>query len=152
VIVVLGYRSDDVHRRMKGLPCRVMLNPRYFAGRAGSLRIGAKAVDRNADPIVICNVDQPRPAALIRMLLEAHDPASAGTRPTFEGHPGHPVVVAGRLRPELLAVTEETEGLRAVLLAHRGEIRDVPADAICALDMNTPDEYREALRAFGLAS
>src|SRR5688572_3577180 len=49
VVVVLGYRSDDIHRKIGSLPCRVMLNARYQMGKANSLRIGAKAVDRDAD-------------------------------------------------------------------------------------------------------
>ena len=44
VIVVLGYRADDIHRKIAKYDCRVMLNPLFYQGRAGSLRIGAKAV------------------------------------------------------------------------------------------------------------
>jgi CTP:molybdopterin cytidylyltransferase MocA len=79
VIVVLGYRGDAVHRALKRLPCRVMLNPRFHTGRAGSLRIGAKAVNREADAIVVSNVDQPRPASLIKELIAAHEARFAAT-------------------------------------------------------------------------
>ncbi len=152
VIVVLGFRSDEVYRQIRRLPCRVMNNAKYFAGRSGSLRIGARAVSRDADAIVILNVDQPRPAELIRDLVAAHDPKFAATRPAFEGHSGHPIVVSGWLRPELLEATEENEGLRGIIRAHASELQAIAGDARCALDVNTPDEYREALQSFGLAS
>lgn len=151
VIVVLGFRSDEIFRQIKDLPCRVMLNPRYWAGRAASLRIGAKAANRDADAIVICNVDQPRPADIIRKLIEAHKPEMAATRPSFNGVHGHPIVVSGKLREELMTADDESEGLRGVLERHRGNIAEVEMDAICGIDVNTQEDYEKALQAFGLA-
>jgi CTP:molybdopterin cytidylyltransferase MocA len=135
---------------MRTANCRVMLNARFFAGRAGSLRIGAKAVNRDADAIVIINVDQPRPASFLRALIDAHTPEAAATRPVKDGHHGHPVIVAGRLREELMAATDEKEGLLGVLRDHASELAEVPTDDLLALDMNTPDEYRAAREKFGL--
>ena len=152
VIVVLGYRSDEIHRQIRRLTCRVMLNPKYQMGRAGSLRIGARAVNRDADAIVVLNVDQPRPAGLLRALIEAHDPQTAATRPSFEGHAGHPVVLSGWLRPELLEATEEEEGLRGILRRHQDQVGQVESDPTCFLDLNTPGEYEEALRTFGITA
>lgn len=147
VIVVLGYRSDDVVRAMRRAQCRIMNNPRYFAGRAGSLRIGAKATNRDADAILVVNVDQPRTAAFYRMLIAAHDPLHAATRPVHEGRTGHPVVVSKRLREELLRVSEEGDGLRGVLRAHASELGSVEAGTVCLLDVNTPAEYEAAVVA-----
>jgi CTP:molybdopterin cytidylyltransferase MocA len=152
VIVVLGHQADAIHRKMKGLACRVMLNPRYHAGRAGSLRIGAKAVNRDAEAIVVMSVDQPRPAGLLRQLIQAHTAAAAATRPAFGGAHGHPVIVAGRLRSEMMGAREETEGLAGVLRAHAAELRDVPCDDLCQLDINTPEDYEAARRRFGVLS
>lgn len=151
VIVVLGHRADDIQRKMRTADCRVMLNARFFAGRAGSLRIGAKAVNRDAEAIVIINVDQPRPASFIRSLIQAHTPSASATRPVKDGHHGHPVIVAGRLREELMAATDENEGLLGVLRAHASELAEVQTDDLLALDMNTPDDYQAARAKFGLA-
>ena len=151
VIVVLGHQSDAIQRQMRDANCRVMFNARHQFGRAGSLRIGAKAVNRDAEAIVIINVDQPRPASLIKALIDAHKAESAATQPTFAGRHGHPVVVAGRLRDELMAADDATGGLQGVLAAHDGELASVPCDAVCELDVNTPDDYEAARRTFGLA-
>ncbi len=151
VIVVLGYRADEIHRAIRDMPVRVMFNPRYQFGRAGSLRLGAKASNRDAEAIVVLNVDQPRPASLIRELLDVHETTAAATVPVSGGHRGHPVVVSGWLRPELLSAEDETEGLRGILLRHASEVREHPTSDLCLLDINTPEEYEEALRLFALA-
>jgi CTP:molybdopterin cytidylyltransferase MocA len=150
VIVVLGHRADDISRQMRALQCRTMLNARYQHGRAGSLRIGAKAANRDADAILIADIDSPRPAAFLRALIEGHRPENAVTRPVHDGSRGHPIVVAGRLREELMAATDEAEGLHGVLRAHAAESGEVDAGDLGDLGFNTPEEYREARRRFGL--
>lgn len=147
VVVVLGYRADEIRRKLHGLTYRSVLNPVYQLGRAGSLRAGAKAVEREASAIVILNVDQPRPADLIRSVIEAHSSAASATRPAHGERHGHPVVVAGRLRAELVEATEDERGLRGVMEAHASEIVDVPCDERCLLDLNTPDDYEAAVAA-----
>ncbi|MBI2765058.1 MAG: nucleotidyltransferase family protein [Chloroflexi bacterium] len=150
VIVVLGHRSDDIYRVVRRADCRVMQNARYFAGRAGSLRIGAKAVNRDAEAIIILNVDQPRTASFLKQLIAAHEPSFAATRPSSGGHSGHPVIVSGSLRQELLEATDQSDGLRGVLRRHASEIHEFASDEMSQLDVNTPEEYEAAVRSFGL--
>jgi len=150
VIVVLGAGADEIHRRIRRADCRVMLNPRFQMGRAGSLQIGAKASNRDAEAILIMNVDQPRPADFLRQLIAAHNQESAATLPSSNGQHGHPVVVSGRLRVELLEARDEDEGLKGILHAHDGELADVACDDLCQVDINSPDDYEAAKRRFGL--
>ena len=145
VIVVVGHRSDEIQRAIRRLPCRIMLNSRFQMGRAWSLRLGARAVSRDAEAIVVLNVDQPRPAALIRRLLDEHRQEFAATRPEHDGHGGHPVVISGWLRDEMLVATDEDEGLRGILRRHANKIHGVAAGADSLVDINTPEDYREAL-------
>ena len=154
VIVVLGHRGDEIQRGMRGLglDCRVMFNSRFQLGRASSLRIGAKAVSRDSDAILITSVDQPRPAEFLRALAAAYRPERAGIRPVHAGHHGHPIVLAGRLREELMAATEENDGLLAVVRGHAGELDELELDDdLLGLDINTPDDYQAALQRFGFA-
>ncbi len=150
VIVVLGHRTDEIRRVLKDAGCRVMNNPAYHAGRASSLRIGAKAVDREAEAIIVANVDQPRPAEFYRELMSKHQPGAAATRPEFGGQHGHPVIVAGSLRPEMMAATEEERGLAGVLSQHSAELASFPSSDLCLLDINTPDDYDKARERFHL--
>lgn len=139
MIVVLGHKADDVSRQMRTTNCRTMLNPRYAHGRAGSLRIGAKAVNRDADAIVITDVDSPRPASFLRALIDGHRPESAVTRPVHDGHRGRPNRGwrAG-CREKLMAASDEDEGLHGVLRAHAAEWGEVDAGELLDLGFNTP--------------
>ncbi|MCZ2110693.1 MAG: nucleotidyltransferase family protein [Dehalococcoidia bacterium] len=148
VIVVVGHRSDEIRRAIRRSDCRVMSNPLFHRGRASSLRMGAKAVNRDADAIVVASVDQPRDADFYRELIARFDPEKACTRPEFAGHHGHPVIVAGRLRDEMMQAAEESKGLAGVLAKHPGEIVSYPSTDLCLLDINTPEEYQEAIERF----
>ena len=150
VIVVLGHRGDQIRSITKDSDCRFMLNSRYHTGRASSLRIGAKATNHDAEAIIIMNVDQPRPAPFIRSLIEHFDSTSAGVQPRFGAHHGHPVLVAGTLREELLHAADEDEGLNGILKRHAGELTDYEADESCHIDLNTPADYAAARKQFGI--
>ena len=150
IIVVLGHKADDVSRQMRTTQCRTMLNPRYQHGRAGSLRIGAKAANRDADAILISDIDSPRPASFLKALIEGHRPECAVTRPVHNGHRGHPILVSGRLREELMQASDEAEGLHGVLRAHANEAGEVDAGDLLDLGFNTREEYEAARERFGL--
>lgn len=152
VIVVLGYMADDIHRKVAKYDCRVMLNPLFYEGRAGSIRIGAKAVNRDATAIILQNVDQPRSADFLRGLIAAHKDESAATLPAVGSKHGHPVIVSGRLRAEMMTAADETHGLDGVLKAHAGEIAEFESDESCFIDVNTPEDFEAAKRTFGLAT
>lgn len=151
IVVVLGHEADAVRPEARGPGVSAVVNEGYREGRASSLRVGAAALPEGAGPVLVLNVDQPRPAAVFRTLIEAQQRTGVRiVRPVHRGRRGHPPVLAGDLLPELCAVTEETQGLRAVMAAHGGEIRDVELDdPIVCLDLNTPEEYREALARYG---
>jgi molybdenum cofactor cytidylyltransferase len=155
VVVVLGADADAV---MAALPAsqavRAVINAEYLTGRSSSIRVGAAAVASECDALIVQSVDQPCPAAIMRALYEAvEQPGVDVAAPSFGGRRGHPICLAGRLLPELLAVREEEQGLRAVVRRHQQARRDVPVDsAIIHLNLNDPDAYAqayaEASRAF----
>ena len=152
IIVVLGHEAARLRSEVPPLPdVTVVENPNYAEGRATSVVRGAREVPPNAEGVLIASVDQPRPAGMLRTLREAFErkrPAIA--LPAYEGVTGHPPLFAGALLPELLAVTEEGEGLRAVVSAHHDERFLVPVDTPLALtNLNTQEEYEAALKLLG---
>ena len=149
VVVVLGHDADGVRPHVPS-DAHIVLNEAYREGRASSLRVGAAALPDEADPVIVLNVDQPRPRTLLRQLIGAHDRARAlVTVPAFESRRGHPPVLAGALLPELRAASEAAQGLRGIIAAHAQEVHEVSVTTdIVLLDLNTPEEYERALRQY----
>jgi len=150
VIAVLGHRADEVRPLAERAGATVVVNEGYAEGRASSLRAGAEAIPAGTAEIVVLNVDQPRPATVIRRLLKEHLASGALiTLPTHEGKRGHPALFCGSLLPELQAVTDADEGLRAVVHRRAADVRDVAFDSpIVLLDINDPAGYERAHAEF----
>lgn len=151
VIAVLGHEAEAAAPLVEAAGGRAILNPRYREGRASSIRAGAAALPEDATAVIILAVDQPRPAAVVRAVLEAHLRGDCLiTTPLYDGRGGHPVVIAGSLIPELRTVTEADEGLRAIVRRHAAERLRVPVDdPIVLVEFNTPAEYAAALSRRG---
>jgi molybdenum cofactor cytidylyltransferase len=150
IIVVTGHARAAVEAALRDTGAIPVFNAAYAAGRAGSVRVGARAVPDDT-AVLVLGVDQPRPAAVARALIAAYRAGGAAiTVPLHAGRRGHPVLFAPWLLPELQAVTEAEEGLRAVLRAHARAVHEHPMDdPRVLLDLNTPEDYREALARFG---
>ena len=170
VAVVLGHRADELQARIGvnsavyaagGVRC--IVNNDYARGKTTSIIAGVRsiagpgsiaaagAIGQSAQSdgaIILLNVDQPRRAAVIRRILDAHrnNPETLITIPTCGGKGGHPIVVSRTLLPEMLALTEATQGMRALTERHQARTQRIELDAPELLwDVNTPQQYRAAL-------
>jgi CTP:molybdopterin cytidylyltransferase MocA len=146
VIVVVGHDAARLRAALIEQPVTIVENGSFRSGRASSVRTGAEAVDDAAGAVVLLNVDQPRRGALIAALIAARlENDAAIATPTFDGHGGHPAVFAGRLLPELRAVDDSSQGLRAVVTRHARERLLLPwEDAEVLLDLNDAAAYETA--------
>ena len=164
VVVVLGHRADELQARI-GVNSdvyalgnvRCVVNPHYAEGKTTSIKTGLRAIsaaDDSAGPILFLNVDQPRSAATVGQVLQAHRDGDGAliTIPTCNGKGGHPIAVSRTLYGELMDITEATQGMRAVTERHKAETQRVELGAPELLwDVNTPEQYQAALAAAGLA-
>ena len=150
VYVVTGAGGGEVAAVTDAPHVRRVHNPNYAAGKTTSVKAGVLALADDTEHIVLLAVDQPRPAWVIRRVLESHLSSSApATSPRFEGHGGHPLVFDARLRGELESITEENEGIREVMRRHAAELNRAEFDSgIVRLDMNTPEAYEAALAEY----
>ena len=180
VVVVLGHRADELQARIgvnsavyavggarcivnndyaRGKTTSIIAGVSSIAGASGIVAPGDAAYPAAAapvppatsdGPIILLNVDQPRRAAVIRRILDAHRsrPDALITIPTYGGKGGHPIIVSRTLRPEMLALTEATQGMRALTERHQARTQRIELDAPELLwDVNTPEQYRAALAA-----
>ena len=143
VIVVLGHRWDEVAPLVTGAEVSYVVNPHYATGKTTSIKAGLGRVNEAAEAIILLAVDQPRPAAVIRQVMQAHrESGKAITSPIHHGRGGHPIVFAARLIPELKKITERNQGIREVIERHRSDVHRVEiGDPNVRLDLNTPEDY-----------
>ena len=152
IVVVLGHNSEDIAPYVENSPTlQTVINPDYAEGKTTSIRLGVSQVLDDVDGILLLAVDQPRPADLVRRVIEEHLRSGALiTHPTYNGRGGHPIIFAGSLKSELLAITEEQQGIREVVGRHQDSIRTVAVESpIARVDLNTMGDYESALREFG---
>lgn len=147
IVVVLGHEAPAIAAHVRGSPhLRMVINPVWPQGKTTSIRLGLREAGRDAQGILLLAVDQPVPPVLLRALVTEHVESGALiTQPTHQGKGGHPLLFHASLFDELLAITEETQGVRAILERHAAEVHAVPVDSpLVRVDINTPDDYRRA--------
>ena len=152
VVVVLGHRADDLKPLVEqDEGATWVLNPDYLQGKTTSIKAGLSPLDADAlSEILLLNVDQPRSAADIAHVLDTHRANGfAITVPTCGGKGGHPIVLSAALLEELRSIDEESQGIKAVVRRHADAVNRIPLDnPEILLDLNTPEQYRDALEAF----
>lgn len=112
VVVVLGAAVVDVPP-----PARAVVAEDWALGMSASVRAGLAAIG-GADRAVLHLVDTPDVGAdvVARVLAAAASSSVTGpVRATYDGRPGHPVVVAREHWAALLATLHGDQGARAFL-------------------------------------
>ncbi len=148
IIVVAGYEPERIRDIASSHPrTAVVHNAAYRNGKVSSIVTGLHAIRGNAGEIMVLGVDQPRSARVLQAILVGHARSGAPiTVPVHGGHRGHPTVFSRVLLPELLAITEETKGLREILQTHAAEVHEVACDESVLVDLNEPADMRAASR------
>jgi CTP:molybdopterin cytidylyltransferase MocA len=146
VVVVLGAEAHRVGEAVDFGAARTVVAEDWADGMAASLRRGVEAVGA-CDWVVVTLGDQPRVTPqVIAAAIERARAAPAGTaalRATYDGAPGHPVVL-GRAMLPLLATLSGDAGARDLL--DGADVMTFEAGRLCnPADVDTPEEL-EALR------
>ncbi|HEV2387874.1 MAG TPA: NTP transferase domain-containing protein [Candidatus Acidoferrales bacterium] len=144
-VVVLGAEAARVRPAVPRV-ARVVVNHRWRAGQLASLLAGLKFVPRRA-AFLIYPVDYPR---LDRRLIErlarayaARKPGEGIVMPRSGKRPGHPVIFAPELRPEL----HRARTAREVAYRDPARIRFVPVRTTTIWDdFDSPASYRRLAR------
>lgn len=134
VIVVLGAAIVDVPE-----PARAVVAPDWATGISASLRAGLRAAD-GADFAVVHTVDTPDvgPDVVQRVLAAAQSAPSGLARAYYGPRPGHPVVVAARHWPQLIAELDGDQGAREFLRGRSDLVAVDCADLATGLDIDRP--------------
>ena len=152
VVVVLGYRAETLRPLVESVPgVETALNLRYRTGKSSSVRAGLRHVDPQAEDIMVLAADQPRsPETVGRVLIAHQELGSLITYPTYRGKGGHPVIFSRVLLHEMTRIRESRQGLREVVQRHHSRASRIEMDdADVLLDLNDPEDYRQATTAKG---
>lgn len=149
IVVVLGHRHTELSPLLQGQPrVRSVHNPDYLQGKTTSLRAGLRAIsESHPEFFLVLNVDQPRSSDAVRQVIEHHSTGGhLVTIPCNQGKGGHPVAISSSLLSELTDITEETEGMKAVMRRHTAQTHRLElGNPDLLLDLNTPEDYQRAL-------
>ena len=157
VVVVVGHRAGELTALLEGIDGATWrLNPDYLEGKTTSIKAGLGALDpESTGTVLVLNVDQPRSAETQRRDGEVPAGSAPAVRVPYhdpgirrEGRASHPV---GRFTTGRAAADRRRDlGVKAVVRRRQSSTGRVPMDGPEVLwDLNTPEQYEEALRVQG---
>jgi len=143
IVVVLGHRSDDIHRHLADTPVSFAFNPDPESEMGASIAAGVRELPANVRAVLIALVDYPAiPSSVVSALLTEWAKGFRLLKPTSNGRGGHPVLVDLSLRDELLSLDPEL-GLKGLFDKHSDEVNRLEVDSpYIARDIDTWDDYR----------
>lgn len=150
-IVVVGHEAGSVAEAVKDRSVNVVVNPDHAEGMSTSLQAGVRAVRPGCEAAVFMLADQPFVTSmLVDRLIERFAESGAWVvRPVLGDRPIHPVLMSAALFPEILSQRGDVGG-REIARRHRERVSLLPVDdSRLDLDIDTGEDYEEALRIQG---
>jgi len=151
VVVVLGFRADEILANSKFRTARVVVNPDYEQGLGTSLRTGIDAIDPEASAAIIALGDQPLLAvntidSLIRKYSETLGPIVA---PFYGRRRGNPVLFDRSLFAEL-RMTRGDEGAKGMIERMSDSVVKIHVDDPgVVFDIDTERDYDRLRKILG---
>lgn len=140
VTVVVGAAADEVRALLDPLDVDVVLAADWAEGMGASLRAGlADAGARDADALVAHLVDLPDVGAAVveRLLAQATPGPDCLARASYDGRPGHPVLLGRTHWAGVAATARGDQGAREYLRAHPHRLVEC-GDLATGRDVDTP--------------
>jgi molybdenum cofactor cytidylyltransferase len=144
VIVVLGYKAEEITKRLSGRPVKIVVNPLYRKGMGTSIAAGLQFVDSQAQAVMLVLGDQPYvDSPTIDRLIDAFGRKKKGIIiPTYKKKRGHPLIFARNYKAQLSKLTGDIGG-REIIRQNPKDILEVPVDGEGILiDIDTPPPTR----------
>lgn len=142
VVVVTGYRADEIAASLSGLGVPLVHNPDYASGMSASLRAGLSAAEiRDMDGVLVMLADMPAIAVndLNRLIAAFRGAGGAAiVRAVADGKRGNPVVLPRSTFAAIMKL-EGDVGARAIIEGAGLDVLDVEIGAGAHLDVDTPE-------------
>ena len=144
VIVVVGYRAEEVIKSIVGKPVKIAINPNYRQGMSTSIIAGLNLVDSRAQAVMLTLGDQPliNSQTINRLIEEFHNHDRGIAIPTYQGRRGHPIIFAIKYKEKLLELKGDIGG-RQIVKDHPDDILEVAINAGGIItDIDTISDYQ----------
>ena len=143
IIVVAGYRSEDLIPFLQAASCECVINPDFNGDMFSSIQLGVRKLKNRCDAFFLLPVDVPlvRPTT-IRQLLDVYEkaPQSSVYYPQYKSRRGHPPLIHKRLIDPIIEY-HGADGMRGLLYGHRDRAMAVNvADPFILMDADTPED------------
>jgi len=151
VIVVVGWQAERLVGTVRAMGAETVYNEGYEEGMSSSVRVGVRAA-LNSEAVIIHPADVPFIGTktidkVVESYINSRRPIVVAG---YGGRLGHPILFDGSLIPEILHISEETMGLKAVVSRHRDKILIVETEPACLFDVDRPDDLRRVVEVLGL--
>jgi molybdenum cofactor cytidylyltransferase len=140
VIVVLGYKAEEITKRLSGRPVKLVVNPLYRKGMGTSIAAGLQFVDSQAQAVMLVLGDQPYvDSATIDSLIDAFGRKKKGIAiPTYKKQRGHPLIFDRKYEAHLSRLKGDVGG-REIIRENPKDVLEVPVDCEgIVIDIDTP--------------
>jgi len=145
IAVVLGHQAEEIQRKVKVEPARVVINPDYRSGQTSSLQAGLRSLlADDLEAVVLGLVDHPAIIAetVSRIVATFRQGGAPVVIPTYHGRRGHPVLIGRELFEELLRLNGDA-GANTVVRRYRPVTQFVEVeDEGILIDVDDPEIYR----------
>ena len=152
VIVVLGYRAEEMMRKLANRPVKIAINPIYHHGMSTSIVKGLSLVNNRAQAIMVALADQPliNSQTINRLIEESLGYDKGIVIPAYQAERGHPVIFASKYKEELLGLKGDIGG-KHTIKQHPNDTLEVVADSkAITMDINTINDYYTHLKLVNL--
>jgi len=146
IVVVLGYRAQEIVQRISDAPVKVVINAEFQQGLSSSIRKGLGSIAETLAVMIIL-ADQPLVGReIINALIAEFDKGNRGIIvPVYNNNRGHPVIFAPLYRNELLALQGDIGG-KEIVRAHPEDVCEVNVDSEAVIcDIDDSDDYQTQL-------
>ena len=152
-VVVLGHEAQIVETAIDWGETTVVTNENFESGMLSSVQAGvAEAMKHDCEGLFLWPTDYACvPAGIVTKLWEAYTESDADiVSPVYHDERGHPALFGESTFEQLLTAPED-EGARAVVYDPETVVEEVPVnDPRVLVDIDTPEEYWEAVKRYEL--
>ena len=151
VHLITGASAEPVAAAVNDLPLRIVHNPAWQQGQAGSIKTGLLALPPNCDAVLFLLADQPLiTSQLINELISHWQRCGKSiVRPCHANNPGNPVLLSLAVWREALANLSGDQGARQLIVDHPEAIGYLPvASDEIFLDVDTIEDYAKMQQRF----